>query len=835
LHGTGLSIADVDAGGSKVQDTVSVVSGTLTAAAGTTGVTVSGSGTTGLTLTGTLTQINNLLAGNLSGTLTYINGSNTPPASDTLTLQVSDLGNTGTGGTLTGSDTAIINLTAVNDAPFNTVPAAQAVNEDGMLTFSSGTGNAISIADVDAGAGTMQVTLSASNGVINLAGLTGLAFSTGDGTADPTMTFTGTIADINAALDGMTFKPTTGFNGAATLQIVTNDQGNTGSGGVQTDTDAVVINVSAVNDGPANTVPGPQFINEDTTLVFSAAGGNAISIGDPDASSNPVQVTLTAANGALTLAGASGLTFTTGDGTADATMTFTGTISDINAALDGLSFTPTLNFNGAASLQIVTDDQGNTGSGGALTDSDTVSITVSAINDAPINNVPPAQAMNEDSTLVFSAGNSNQISISDVDAGSNPVQVTLTAGNGLISLAGFTGLTFSSGDGSGDATMTFSGSRVDINAALNGLTFTSTPEFNGAASLQIFTNDQGHTGAGGPLSDNDTIAITVNAVNDAPINSVPSAQSTNEDTPLVFSAANGNPISISDLDAAAGQVTLTGSNGVVTLAGIGGLTFTTGDGTADATMTFTGTVANINAALDGLSFAPNLNFNGAASLQITTDDLANTGSGGALSDTDTVAIGVSAVNDAPVNNVPGPQSVNEDTTLVFSAANGNRISLSDVDAAAGVIQVSLTAASGTLTLSGTSGLTFLTGDGQADSNILFTATLTDANAALNGLVFNPTSNLSGSALVSISVSDQGNTGAGGALSDNATIPITINAINDRPVNNIPAPQSITEDSVLVFSSGNGNLISITDIDAGAAAIEISLTADDVVLTLAQLN
>ncbi|MDO9237872.1 MAG: DUF4347 domain-containing protein, partial [Aquabacterium sp.] len=68
LHGTGLSIADSDAGSATVQATLSVVSGTLTVSAGTTGVTVSNSGTSSVTLSGTLTQINNLLSGSLSGT-----------------------------------------------------------------------------------------------------------------------------------------------------------------------------------------------------------------------------------------------------------------------------------------------------------------------------------------------------------------------------------------------------------------------------------------------------------------------------------------------------------------------------------------------------------------------------------------------------------------------------------------------------------------------------------------------------------------------------------------------------------------------------------------------
>ena len=99
-------------------------------------------------------------------------------------------------------------------------------------------------------------------------------------------------------------------------------------------------------------------------------------------------------------------------------MVFRGTIAAINTALEGMTFDPMPEYNGAASVQIITDDQGNTGSGGPLTDDDTVAITVKAIDDAPINNVPVTQSVDEDTILTFSAGGSNAISISDVDAGS---------------------------------------------------------------------------------------------------------------------------------------------------------------------------------------------------------------------------------------------------------------------------------------------------------------------------------------------------------------------------------------------------------------------------------
>ena len=159
----------------------------------------------------------------------------------------------------------------------------------------------------------------------------------------------------------------------------------------------------------------------------------------------------------------------------------------------------------------------------------------------------------------------------------------------------------------------------------------------------------------GTQSDVATVSITVNCVNDAPVNAVPGTQTTAEDTPRVFSSGNGNQISVSDVDAggSAVRVTLTAANGTATLAGTGGLSFSTGDGTADATMTFTGTMASINADMNGMSYTPDLNYNtpasatGPASLAITTNDLGNTGSGGAKQDADTVAISVYPLNDIP--------------------------------------------------------------------------------------------------------------------------------------------------------------------------------------------
>lgn len=262
------------------------------------------------------------------------------------------------------------------------------------------------------------------------------------------------------------------------------------------------------------------------------------------------------------------------------------------------------------------------------------------VNDAPVITVPGAQSVVEDIALIFNSVNNNLISIADPDAGTNPVEVTLSATNGVLTLSQTAGLTFTTGTGSGDASMVFNGSLDDINAALDGMSFIGLLNFNGDASIAIDINDEGHSGEGGPLTDSETIDVTVTAFNDAPINTVPGQQAVDVGLDLIFNTANGNAISISDVDAGTDpvQVTLTATNGLMTLAGTAGLTFTTGDGTGDATMVFTGTIADINTALNGMIFVGGVV--GDASIEVATNDLGNNGAGGAMSDTDVIDIDV---------------------------------------------------------------------------------------------------------------------------------------------------------------------------------------------------
>src|SRR5690606_28113448 len=185
------------------------------------------------------------LAGSNGGTLTFQSESDTPAATATLTITASD-------GFLTTSDTAIINITAVNDAPQITAPVTQFLDEDTFLVFSTANGNQIQISDADAGTADVEVTLTVTNGTLTLAGTNGLTFSNGDGNADSSVTFSGTLANINAALSTLTYIPAANYNGTATLSITTSDLGNTGTGGVLTATDRITIIVNDFNIASAS-------------------------------------------------------------------------------------------------------------------------------------------------------------------------------------------------------------------------------------------------------------------------------------------------------------------------------------------------------------------------------------------------------------------------------------------------------------------------------------------------------------------------------------------------------------------------------------------------------
>lgn len=285
LAGTGLSVADIDAGLELVTATLSVTSGVIHADANGSGLVVTGSGTSSVTLRGRLDQINDLLAGtDDEAILTYIHNSDTPPATATLTLLIDDEGNTGTGGPRTGQATSTINIAPVNDAPVNSVPGPQEIIIGETFAFTGGA--AISIADVDAGTGTMTVTLttdSTTGGTLS-ATAAGGALVTGNNSQN--LVISGQLGAVNATLATLVFQAVSAES--VTLTIVTSDNGNTGPI-AETDTDTVTLNVvdtfraqddffPRAGDNPADFREGVVDVLLDVLANDSAHTGETLSI-----------------------------------------------------------------------------------------------------------------------------------------------------------------------------------------------------------------------------------------------------------------------------------------------------------------------------------------------------------------------------------------------------------------------------------------------------------------------------------------------------------------------------------------------------------------------------
>jgi VCBS repeat-containing protein len=163
---------------------------------------------------------------------------------------------------------------------------------------------------------------------------------------------------------------------------------------------------------------------------------------------------------------------------ASSTLTLSGTQAQINAALASISYQGSLNFNGSDTLTVLSTDSN------AVTGSDTVAITVSSVNDAPVNTVPGAQTVNEDTALTFTGGNT--ISVNDVDGNLSTTRLTVTSGTVTVSLAG--GATISAGANS-SSTLTLSGTQAQINAALASLSYQGNLNFNGSDTLTVLSTD----------------------------------------------------------------------------------------------------------------------------------------------------------------------------------------------------------------------------------------------------------------------------------------------------------------------------------------------------------
>ena len=432
----------------------------------------------------------------------------------------------------------------------------------------------------------------------------------------------------------------------------------------------IVVNVTAQNDAPVNTVPAaPLTVAEDTDLVI-----NGLAVSDPDFGLGDMTVTLTVQHGTLTVDAtvSGGLVSSeiTGNGTATVTLTGDPTVISTTLAA-GAIYRGDLNYNGADSLTMTSNDGGSSGADPGLTGDgaseegiDTVAIDVTPVDDGP----PSAT----DDVLSSVAEDSGPRSIAAAELLAN--DSSAPDSNETLSIAAVTNPL---------------GGTVVLNG--NGsVTFTPAANFNGTASFDYLVND-------GTSGNDDTghVSFGVTAVSDAP----PTA---GDDTLSAVAEDSGGRIIAAP--------TLLGNDTVAPDTGetlviasvsnaVGGIVVLNGDGS--------------------VTFTPAANFNGPASF----DYVVNDGTPGS-NDTGHVTFNVTPVNDPPVAQ-NGSASVNKDTaingTLSAADVDGDPLTFSRVAIAAhGTVTVN---ANGTFSytpnadFNGNDSFTFKASDGSLDSNV----------------------------------------------------------------------------------------------------------------------
>ncbi|WP_085554245.1 beta strand repeat-containing protein [Azospirillum agricola] len=490
-------------------------------------------------------------------TARLIDSSATPAASGTRI----DLGSLGVGGATPYSATTITldsRVTAVNDAPVATGSTAtlatiaeDTANPAGATVAALFSGLFSDPADTVTGGSTAN----GFAGVAVVGNAAGAAqglwqYWTGSAWADVGAVSAGNALLLSADAK-LRFLPAADWNGttpALTLRLVDDSQGAiasgsrtalSGSGGgtrYSAETIALTGAVTAVNDAPVATAATATLptIAEDTT---DPAGATVTSLFGALFSDAADAVTGgSAANGFAGVA-IVGNAATPAEGvwqywTGSAWAAF-GTVSEgsalVVAAADKLRFVPAADWNGttpALTLRLIEQSAATVATGGHLDlttgvggstaySADTIALagTVTPVNDAPHVTAGTASLTTIKGVEVAVTG----LSVSDIDAGSTPLLVTLTAGHGTLTLDGGGLDAVITGNGTGSVTVRATLAVINsLLGATNGLLYKAT-SYTGADSIGILVDDQGGGGAGGPLTATASVAVTVKPPNSSPV------------------------------------------------------------------------------------------------------------------------------------------------------------------------------------------------------------------------------------------------------------------------------------------------------------------------------
>jgi len=366
--------------------------------------------------------------------------------SATITIVLKDNGGTANGGVDTSPpQTFTITINPVNDAPSFTKGANQTVLEDaGAQTVTSWATNILAgPADESTQTLSFQIT---NNTRPTL-------FSVG-----PAISATGTL----------TFTPAADANGSATITINLKDNGGTANGGIDTSaSQTFTISVTAVNDPPSFTKGPNSVVNEDAGAQTVTSWATNISVGPANESAQILTFTATNDNNALF--------------SAQPAISASGT----------LTFTPAPDANGVATVTVTLKDNGGTANGGADTSpSQSFTITVSAVNDAPSFTKGADQTVNNNVGAQTVANWATGISAGPADESGQTVAFQVTGNTNVLMFS------------------------VQPAISPTGtLTYTPASNAGGTATITINLKDNGGTANGGvDTSASQSFTITVNPI-----------------------------------------------------------------------------------------------------------------------------------------------------------------------------------------------------------------------------------------------------------------------------------------------------------------------------------
>ncbi|MCC2633016.1 MAG: putative outer membrane protein pmp20 precursor, partial [Ramlibacter sp.] len=343
-----------------------------------------------------------------------------------------------------------------------------------------------------------------------------------------------------------------------------------------------------------------------------------------------------------------------------------------------LTLTPVANAKGGpVTVTVMVSD-------GSRSTSTTFTLTVTSVNDAP-EGADGTITIDEDGAHVLTVADFGFTDAADGDTLS-AVRITSLPGAGTLTHDG--------------VAVTAGSLILATDIAAGKLVFTPPADANGnaLASFGFKVLDTGGTADGGLDEDATANVLTFNVTpvdDDAPVHTVPGAQTVAEDTVL---AIGGLSVADADGDLSATRVRV--ANGSLTVDLSGGATII-GGANGSGSLTLSGTQAQINAALATLQYQGDQDFFGTDTLTVRSID------GPGRPTIDRVDITVTPVNDLPTTSDVALGSVNEDSGALLITSAQLLANAIDVDGTPLTVSaVTVTAGSGTLTDNGDGTWTF---------------------------------------------------------------------------------------------------------------------------------